>query len=110
MKHYVIIGIQDSYYGFARPLMSYSNRENAEIVLDRLNKLVKAMEDQTDDYTSFVPLEWLEMQEDFKFLLTIEPSFLRRNGRSYSSDPEFPYSGEVYVPEPYDLIEVEFAG
>lgn len=110
MKHYVITGIQDSYYGFSRPLMSFSDRENAQITLDRLNKFVEVMEQQTDDYTSFVPLKWLEMQEDFKFLLTIEPNFLRRDGRSYSDDPDFPYDEEVFVPEPYRLVEVEFAG
>lgn len=110
MKHYVIVGIQDSYYGFSRPLMSFSDRENAQTTLDRLNRFVEAMDQQTDDYSSTVPMSWLEGQEDFRFLLTVEPNFLRRDGRSYSDDPDFPYDEEVYVPEPYELIEVEFAG
>lgn len=109
MKHYVILGIQDSYYGFSIPLVSFSDREAAQAALDRLNNLVALMEIRASNYNPYVKLSWLKEQEDFKFLLDIEPNFLLRDGRSYSKE-RLVEKQEIYVPEPYELIEVEFAG
>ena len=110
MKHYVIVGIQDSYYGFSRPLMSFSSEGVAHDTLGRLNRFVETMQLAQDEYSGSVPMAWLEEQEDFKFLLGVEPNFLLRNGRSYHKDPKWVDKEDVYVPEPYELIEVEFAG